>query len=121
MKRIGGGGPGVLLCLTVTACVTTNAVQLNPTSPKCPAISPAKVRIFGSQQELDNLKVPYITVAQITVSASDLASADKVIESVKEKAAEIGANGVILAQGAGSNTDLAVQYGSCTAPAEGNK
>jgi metal-sulfur cluster biosynthetic enzyme len=121
MRSISVGVLRAVLGLFLAACVTTNAVQLNPTTPKCPAISPAQVRIFGSQQELDNLKVPYITVAQITVSASQLASPDKVIESVKEKAAEIGANGVILAQGAGSNTDLAVQYGSCTAPAEGNK
>ena|SRR6266436_4702099 len=121
MRPVSGIASGVFLGLVVTACVTTNAVQLNPTAQKCPAISPAQVRIFGSQQELDNLKVPYITIAQITVSASQLASADKVIESVKQKAAEIGANGVILAQGSGSNTDLAVQYGSCTAPSEGNK
>ncbi len=45
---------GIVALLTlIVACATSQAVQLNSTPQRCPAISPDQVRIFTSQSELD--------------------------------------------------------------------
>ncbi len=103
----------VLSGAIVVACVKTRGVQLRP--QQCPAISPSQVRIFGSQAELDNLHVPYSTVGLLH-TASFHGNPEQIVASVREKAGEMGANGVLMAQGAGAETDMLIQYGGCAKP-----
>jgi hypothetical protein len=99
------------LGLAVACGAKTKAVLLNPTAQRCPAISPDSVRIFATQAELDNLKMPYVTIATLSTSYTGMGvNREKMVESERNKAAEIGANGIVLPRFAGASV-IAVHYG----------
>lgn len=99
-------------CLLVACGAKTEAVVLNPTAQQCPAISPDSVRVFATQAELDNLKVPYVTMATLHTRYVGMQRnvEEKVVKSERDKAAEIGANGIVLPRFAGASV-IAVHYG----------
>lgn len=100
----------------LTGCLTTQAVPVNPLDPKCAAIQPQQVRIFASQAELDNLKIPYVTVAVLFVRGAEYATPEQVVWDVRTKAAAVGANGVVMAQASQTGQDIAIRYGECVTP-----
>ena len=143
----------VFLLALIVACATSQAVQLNSTPQRCPAISPDQVRIFTSQSELDNLagtqghaavalfvvdgvplndlKTAWHSVATLTPSPSVgpilvvngilVAAPDEGTASLRERAAALGANGVLMTEVSGAQSAVAVQSGPCTAPKDNAK
>ncbi|HWH04772.1 MAG TPA: hypothetical protein VN674_13855 [Gemmatimonadales bacterium] len=51
------------------------------------------MKVFASMQGVDT---PYVELAYLHSSATDPVADEKLIESMKEKAAEIGANGILF-------------------------
>jgi hypothetical protein len=101
------------LGLAVACGAKTEAVLLNPTAQRCPAISPDSVRIFATQAELESLKVPYVTIATLRTSYTGWdpnGHPEKIVASEREKAAAIGANGIVLPRFSGASV-IAVHYG----------
>ncbi len=87
--------PILLLTLAASACLTTRAVLVDPTAPRYAAVPPESVRIFTDQSELDTLE--YVRVAIIEATGSgEFTSQTAMIEAMRKKAAELGANGVLL-------------------------
>ncbi len=143
----------VALLALIVACATSQAVQLNSTPQRCPAISPDQVRIFTSQSELDNsagtqghaavalfvvdgvplndLKAAWHSVATLAPSASvgpillvngiPVAAPADGAASLRERAAALGANGVLLTEASGAQSAVAVKSGRCTAPKDNAK
>ena len=143
----------VALLALIVACATSQAVQLNSTPQRCPAISPDQVRIFTSQSELDNLaatqghaavalfvvdgvplndlKAAWHSVATLAPSPSlgpillvnrvPVAAAEDGAASSRERAAALGANGVLMTEVSGAQSAVAVQSGPCTAPKDNAK
>ena len=85
-----------LLFLTASvACVQTNAVVLNPSAAALRPIPPDSVRIFISEAELDTLVFTRVAIIEATGSG-EFTSQSKMIESMREKASKLGANGLLL-------------------------
>ena len=84
---------GVVVALVTTACVRTNAALIDPTvhlAPTCPAA----IRLYTSA---DVVQQPYQQVALLNSSGEASWSDEaKMIQSMREKAADVGANGIIL-------------------------
>lgn len=82
-----------VVAVLVVACVSTNAMVLNPSlrlAPSCPE---------GVQVFTDSSKVgkPYTEVAVLSSSGdNDLTTESGMLNSQRKKAAELGANGIIL-------------------------
>ena len=74
------------------ACVQTNAALLNPGVSK-PAICPNGVAVFTTP---DKVPGKYEEVAILNSHAGSSTDEAKIIESMREKAAEVGANGIIM-------------------------
>lgn len=84
---------GSLIFAAVTACVSTQAVRLG-SGPVRPPVPPDKVAIY-----LDAKQVPgkYDEVALLSSSGdAAMTNEEKMYKSMREKAGEMGANGVIL-------------------------
>ncbi len=81
--------PVVLLA----ACVSTNAAVMNP-SLKLQPVCPDGVQVFSDSSRVGK---PYTEVAVLNSKGeSDMTSESGMIKSQRKKAAELGANGVIL-------------------------
>ena len=106
------GVTGALLMAGLGACASSQIVLVG--QPR-PAISPAQVQIYLQPPES-----PYREIANLSASSrgslavTAAAKMDKVVTRLKEAAASVGANGVLLhgvsdqtaaALGAGINTD----------------
>jgi hypothetical protein len=90
----------------LTACVSTNAALLNP-SLVLPRICPEGVQVFTDSSRVGK---PYTEVAVLNSKGDDdLTNESSMIRSQQKKAAEIGANGVILGsmQGPGAGAKIA--------------
>lgn len=84
----------VLLAVLVSGCVTTRATLLDPTA-KYPSTDPSMVRIFTTEEELE--KFEYVRVAIINSSGNTAwTSRTKMIESMRQKAGEMGANAILM-------------------------
>ncbi len=84
----------VILALALVACVSTSHVLLtNKTWP--PILDPMQVQVFMSEQEV---KKPFEKIAIINAKGGHALERTKFIKAIKEKAAKLGANGVILGQ-----------------------
>ena len=82
-----------LLALSLAACVQTNVAPLNPTmklEPTCVAA----VQMFTSPERVTG---EYTEIALLNSTGSSSATNEQqMIESMRQKAAEAGANGIIL-------------------------
>ena len=88
------------------ACVSTNAALLNP-SLVLPRICPEGVQVFTDSSRVGK---PYTEVAVLNSKGDDdFTNESGMIRSQQKKAAEIGANGVILGtmQGPGTGAKIA--------------
>jgi hypothetical protein len=83
--------------VNLTACVSTQATMLNPGAPKFAQLRPEQVQIFTTQSELDTLD--YVRVAIIEATGSgEYTSQTGMMEAIRKKAADLGANGVLMPQ-----------------------
>src|SRR5256884_1849912 len=79
--------------LVLAACVSTNAALLNP-SLKLAPVCPDGVQVFTDTSKVGK---PYTEVAVLnSKGGSDVTSESGMINSQRKKAAELGANGLIL-------------------------
>lgn len=84
---------GAMLALVI-ACVSTNAVKLNPGIQRAP-VCPNAVRIYTDSSRVGDR---YVEVAILNSKGeSGLTSEQGMYESQRNKAAELGANGLIVA------------------------
>lgn len=102
---------GVLAVLLLAACVSTKAILVDPTAPKLAPVPPDSVRIFTAESELDTLD--YVRVAVIEASGSgEFTSQSGMLNAMRQKAAKLGANGILLPQiqepGAGAKVAAAI-------------
>ena len=105
MRRL----PSVLMSLLplVTACVSTQVTRLHPelTYPK---ICPEGVAMFTSA---DKVGMPYVEVAVLSSSGDQsMTTQAGMYESQRKKAADVGANGVILGQSQEAGTGAQVAH-----------
>jgi hypothetical protein len=106
----------MLFTLSLTACAPSSHVLVGAARP---AISPADVKIY--------LRPPpsFEEIAILNASADSMfgtggqASVDKVIQRLKEEAAKLGANGIIL-EGMSDQQTGSIGGGSGSASASGN-
>jgi hypothetical protein len=83
-----------LIALILGACVSTNAVQLNPTAQRAP-VCPNAVQLYTDSSKVG---APFEEVAILNSKGeSGWTSERGMYESMRRKASELGANGVILA------------------------
>lgn len=83
-----------LFALALTACVSTNAVQLNPTAQRAP-VCPDAVQLYTDSSKVGTA---FEEVAILNSKGeSGMTSERGMYESMRRKAAELGANAVILA------------------------
>ena len=81
----------ILLC----ACVSTNAALIDP-SVKLARTCPAAVKLFTTP---DRVSQPYREVAVLNAKGeSNWSDEGDMIQSMRDKAAEVGANGIILSK-----------------------
>jgi hypothetical protein len=85
----------LFLMLVANCCVATQATMLRPATQYEP-VNPAQVQVFLRE---DDIKTPYEKVA-IIYAQGEATMTDEVqmIAAAKEKAAQIGANGVMLSK-----------------------
>jgi hypothetical protein len=83
----------LVLALAVVACARTEAVRLDNT-PLRPPVAPDKVIVYKTPEDVH---AHYEEVAILSASGDAvIASQDDVYASLRKKAGELGANGVIL-------------------------
>lgn len=78
----------------VAACVTTNAVRLDPMAPRYAPVPWESVRVFLTEEDVT---VPFEKVALINAKgASGWTNEEGMIKAMQKKAGKLGANGIIL-------------------------
>jgi hypothetical protein len=74
-------------------------------------VTPADVRIFTAESELDSLRYTRVAIIEATASG-EFTSQSGMIEAMRKKAAQLGANGILLPAinepGAGAKVAAAV-------------
>ena len=83
----------LLLGLAIVGCVSTQMTPLGGFNPQRAPTCWQAVRVFMTAQAADT---PYVEVAYLHTSATDPVGDDKLIQSMREKAAEVGANGLLF-------------------------
>ena len=106
-----------LMLAVLTACVSSQAVLVGRTRPP---ISPDRVQVY-----LEPPESPYEQIANITASSrgsfalTTHGKIDKVVERLKNEAARLGANGVLL-HGVGSRSAGSIGAGVSTESESGH-
>ena len=94
----------VLICVS---CITTNAVRLDESIALAP-ICPAGVRVFTDSSKVGQ---PYQEIALIDSKGDDEMTGESgMLQSEKRKAADLGANGLILGVMQGASTGAKVWH-----------
>lgn len=89
--RIAGAA---VAALALSACVTTNAVLLNPAAAPRPKVPPDSVRVFMVPGDVPGA---YEQIAFITAEGSaEWTDQSGMVEAMRRKAGDLGANGIIL-------------------------
>jgi hypothetical protein len=84
--------PVALVCLTLSACVQVQSTTTSPT--KYPPLSPEQVYVFRTEKEVPG---SFTSVGMIfTQAGSGYQNEGKQIDAAKKRAAQMGANGIIL-------------------------
>jgi hypothetical protein len=84
----------LVACSVLGACVSTNATLLNPTPVARPAVPPDQVRIYRTAEQVTG-KYEEIALLNST-GESNWTNEQAMLESMRKKAGQLGANGVIL-------------------------
>lgn len=85
----------LLATVALTACVSTNAVQLGSVG-SYPPVPPEKVQVFLTEADV---KVEFEKVALINAKGeSNWTNESGMIKAMQKKAGELGANGIILGE-----------------------
>lgn len=85
--------PGLLVLMVLVACVSTNAVQLNPGQSHA-AVCTNAVEIFTDASRVGS---PYEEIAVLNSKGESSYTSERgMYESQRKKAASMGANGLIL-------------------------
>lgn len=80
--------------LALPGCVRTSTTMLSPGLEPRARVSPEEVRIFIDEKDIPG---PYEKIALINAEgASGWTNEDKMIQTVRKKAASLGANGVLI-------------------------
>ncbi|HVZ47418.1 MAG TPA: hypothetical protein VG916_01430 [Gemmatimonadaceae bacterium] len=80
--------------VAAVACVQTNATMLNPAPANHPRTPADKIRIYRTA---DQVKAKYDEVALLnSTGESNWTDEAKMMESMRKKASEVGANAIIL-------------------------
>jgi hypothetical protein len=77
--------------LALAGCISTSAVTLDPT-PR-PQTCASAIRVYVSENRVGQ---PYTDLALIKTEAPAGTNDEKVVASMREKAAKLGANGLVL-------------------------
>lgn len=86
----------LLAVLALAGCVSTNAALLDSTLKLTPLACPEAVQVFTDSSKVGK---PYSEVALLSSSGdNDMTSESGMIKSQQKKAAQLGANGIILGQ-----------------------
>jgi len=95
----------------VSACVQTQATMLNPTAQQYPKVAPDSVRIFTAESELEAFEYERVAIIEATGSG-EYTSQTGMIEAMRKKAGDLGANAILLPQiqepGAGAKVAAAL-------------
>jgi hypothetical protein len=84
----------VLPALLLTACVRTNATLLGSATAPRPALLPSQVQVYRTA---DKVGAPFEEVALLNARGEATWTDEaKMVESLRKKAAQLGANGIIL-------------------------
>jgi hypothetical protein len=85
--------PGLAAAVVVCACVSTNAALIDPTVHLA-RTCPSAIKLYTTP---DRVGQPYREVAILNAKGeSNWSNEEDMIESMRDKAAEVGANGIIL-------------------------
>ena len=88
----------VCLSLVYVSCISTHALLIDPSMDSLPEVDPTNVRIILDESDLEGLD--YVKVAMIESTASTSGgpwtSQTKIIESMRKKAGELGANAILM-------------------------
>jgi hypothetical protein len=85
--------PGLAAAVVVCACVSTNAALIDPTVHLA-RTCPDAIKLYTTP---DRVSQPYREVAILNAKGeSNWSNEEDMIESMRDKAAEVGANGIIL-------------------------
>jgi hypothetical protein len=82
-----------LLALGITACATDSVIVTG--SPRAP-ISPAEVKIYSQPPPMFEEIAILNASKSVAFTTGGQKTVDKVVEGLKEQAAKVGANGIIL-------------------------
>jgi hypothetical protein len=98
------------IMLAASGCVMTNAAMLNPGLAPRPKVAPEQVRIFRS---FDQVPGKYEEIALLnSTGESNWTNESLMLESMRKKAGDLGANGIVLSAideaGAGAKVAAAV-------------
>jgi len=101
--------------VVAVACVTTHITRLHP-EMTYPKICPEGVAIFTSAEKADT---PYVEVAVLSSTGSqNYTNQAQMYESQRKKAAEAGANGLILGETREASTGAVVANALIGTPAD---
>jgi len=89
MRRLLAGVSGAVLL----ACVSTQVTQLAGFDPQRAPTCWQAVKIYASAQAVDT---PYVEIAYLHTSSTDPVADEAIIKNMRQKAAAIGANGVLF-------------------------
>lgn len=85
-----------LFTFTLTACVSTSAVYLNPSAQKYPPVAPDFVQVFTSR---DKVTGDYEEVAILYAKGDvDWTNEEGLIKALRKKAGKMGCDGIILSE-----------------------
>jgi len=85
----------ICFALIFVSCISTKAVLIDPSAHVRPKVEPNAIRIIMDEAELDDLE--YIKVAMIeSTGNSGWTNQTKMIESMRKKAGELGANAILM-------------------------
>ena len=94
MRHQALSGLALLLGLLLAACVQTNATLLNPSPVLRPKVPPDQVRIYRTA---DQVQGKYEEIALLNATGeSNWTNESGMLESMRRKAGDLGANGIIL-------------------------
>jgi hypothetical protein len=86
---------GLLAVFALAGCISTNAVQLGEPR-QYPATKPEEVQVFIKEADV---KVDFDKVAIINAEGNySYASDEKMVNAMKKKAAQLGANAIIIGE-----------------------
>ena len=83
------------IVLSTTACVSTEAVLLNPVGQRYYPVEPEQVRIFTPKEELE--EYDYVEIAVLTSEGNTtFTDQEDMIKSIRKKAGSLGANAILM-------------------------